>query len=92
MDQVKFVEDSLQKIWSDMVCLSDMVYHITSNFLKAVFHKFYMVHSWILCPIYNSPMNNHIIFLANTVYSITSLIFKSWIPVVRPKYILEKRL
>ena len=22
--------------------------HITSNFLKAVFHKFYLVHSWIL--------------------------------------------
>ena len=35
MDQVKFVEDSLQKIWS-----------VTSNFLKAVFHKFYLVHSW----------------------------------------------
>ena len=28
--------------------------HITSNFLKAVFHKFYLVHSWILCPIYSS--------------------------------------
>ena len=26
-DQVKFVEDSLQKNWSDMVCLD----HITSN-------------------------------------------------------------
>ena len=24
--------------------------HITSNFLKAVFHKFYLVHSWKLCP------------------------------------------
>ena len=23
--------------------------HIPSNFLKPVFHKFYMVHSWILC-------------------------------------------
>ena len=33
----KFVEDGFQKIWSD----------ITSNFLKAVFHKFYLVHSWI---------------------------------------------
>ena len=27
--------------------------HISSNFLKAVFHKFYLVHSWILCPIYS---------------------------------------
>ena len=42
MDQMKFVEDSLQRFWSDMVSLS------TSNFLKAVFHKFYLVHSWIL--------------------------------------------
>ena len=29
--------------------------HITSNFLKAVFHKFHMVHSWILC----SKWKNH---------------------------------
>ena len=28
--------------------------HIPSNFLKAVFHKFYLVHSWILCPKYAS--------------------------------------
>ena len=26
--------------------------HITPNFVKAVFHKFYLVHSWIFCPIY----------------------------------------
>ena len=25
---------------------------LTSNFLKIVFHKFYLVYSWILCPIY----------------------------------------
>ena len=24
---------------------------ITSNFLKAAFHKFYLIHSWILCSI-----------------------------------------
>ena len=36
MDQVKFVEDSFSKIWSDMVYLAD--------FLKTVFHKFYLVH------------------------------------------------
>ena len=23
-----------------------------SNFLETVFHKFYLVHSWILCPVY----------------------------------------
>ena len=43
MDQVKIVEDSL--IWSDMVCLED---HIISDFLNAVFHKSYLVDSWIL--------------------------------------------
>ena len=26
------------------------------TFLKAVFHKFYLVHSWILCPIYNKEL------------------------------------
>ena len=38
MDQVNFVKDNLQKILKD----------IYSNFLKAVFHKFDLVHSWIL--------------------------------------------
>ena len=31
-----------------MVCLSRPY---PCNFLKAVFHKFYLVYSWILCPI-----------------------------------------
>ena len=30
--------------------------HVTSNFLKVAFHKFYFVHSWILCPMF--PMTN----------------------------------
>ena len=34
-----------------MICGRQPLYHITSNFLKAVFHKFPLVHSWILCPI-----------------------------------------
>ena len=34
VDQVKFVEDSFYKIWRDMVF----------DILKAVFHKFYLVH------------------------------------------------
>ena len=38
LDQVKFVEDN----------------HITLNFLKAVFHKYFLVHSWIVCSIWNS--------------------------------------
>ena len=35
MDQIKYVKDSLQKVWRDME-----VDHIPSNFLKDVFHKF----------------------------------------------------
>ena len=30
--------------------------HFTSNFLKAVFHNFYLAYSWILCPMY-SPVS-----------------------------------
>ena len=41
MDQVKIVEDSLQKTWRGMVCLKQTV--TPSNFLKAVSHKFYLV-------------------------------------------------
>ena len=47
MDQVKFVEDSLKKV---EVIWSAKVDHITSNFLKVVFHECYLVHSEILCP------------------------------------------
>ena len=51
MDQVKPVEDSLKKIWSDMV-FEDRPYHF--KFLKAVFLKFYLVHFWsILCLTYS---------------------------------------
>ena len=49
MDQFKFLEESLQKIWSDMVCWGK-TYHF--KYFKDTFHKFHLVHSWILCPIY----------------------------------------
>ena len=45
MEQVKFAEDSLWKVWRDMDCLSSPY---PFKFLKAVWHKFYLVHSWIL--------------------------------------------
>ena len=41
-----------------------------SNFLKTVFHKFYVVHSWILCPIY--------------IYSLIKNIRSNWIHVYLP--------
>ena len=50
MDQVKFVKYSLWKIWRNLVYLSKP-YHF--KFLKALFHRFYLVHSWILCPIWS---------------------------------------
>ena len=31
--------------------------HKPSHFLKTVFHKFYLIHSWILCPISKSLVN-----------------------------------
>ena len=42
MDQVKFMEYSFKKF---KVIWSILTGHITSNFLKALFHKFYFVHS-----------------------------------------------
>ena len=45
LDQIKFVEDSLQKIWKGMICV---------NFFKGRVPQFYLVHSWILCPNWNS--------------------------------------
>ena len=42
-------------IWKDTVCLSRL-YPLPSNFLKTVFHKFHLVHSWILCPIWSFPL------------------------------------
>ena len=48
IDQVKLVEDSHKKI--EVICCAKADY-ITSNFLKAIFHKLYLVHSWILGPI-----------------------------------------
>ena len=49
MDQVKFVNDSLEKIWSDRVFLSKP-YHF--KFLKGCLPQiFFLVHSGILCPI-----------------------------------------
>ena len=46
-----------------MVCQAD---HITSNFLKAVFHKFYLVHSWIPWPIYPFQVNVSFPYLLKT--------------------------
>ena len=39
--------------WSNLVCFNRAIWsvltdHVTSNFLKAAFHKFYLVHIWIL--------------------------------------------
>ena len=66
MDQLKFVKVSVKKIKAD---------HTPSNFLKAVFHKFYLVHSWILCRISSSP--DIITFQKDTSY-FTYIIFEKY--------------
>ena len=49
--------------------------HVPSNFLKAVFHKFYLVHSWIFCPFCGSISRSNISSIKYTF--VTHLIF--WI-------------
>ena len=56
MDQVKFVKDSLkkfEKVWSAF----------SSKVLKVVFHKFFSVHSRILCPKYDFDYRRKMISL-----------------------------
>ena len=49
----------LGEIWEWWApCKTD---YITSNFLKAIFHKFYLVHSWMLCLKYVSD-NFHTLY------------------------------
>ena len=45
MDQVKLWNTAFKKVYTD---------HTLSYFLKAVFHKFYLVQYWTLCPNYCS--------------------------------------
>ena len=49
IDQVQFVEDRLKKI---EVIWSAQVDHVSSDFSKAVFQNFYLVHSWTKWPIH----------------------------------------
>ena len=42
--------------------------HITSNFVKAVFHNFYLVCSWILCPIYGQANSFWLLLLSRPYY------------------------
>ena len=55
---MKFVEDSLLKIW-----------YVGSNFLKAAFRKFHLVHSWILCPMYIQISENGLCSKTHCCYS-----------------------
>ena len=43
------IQEWTSKICGRQICLSR---HMAGKFLKTVFHKFYLVHSWILCPIH----------------------------------------
>ena len=44
-----------------MVCLN------TLNFLKAVFHKFHLVHSWMLCPIFYQDKKENILSMFHNI-------------------------
>ena len=65
-DRFKFKYNNLHKV-SLNIKNSNYFYadHITSYLLKAVFHKFYLVHSWILCPIFQLLSFNSISISAN---------------------------
>ena len=70
MDQVKFVEDSLQKIWDDMVCLS-RPYHL--RFFKGCFPQI------LLDPFVNTLthiFSVQIGFLLKKSISLPSILFK----------------
>ena len=72
MGQVKFVEDSL--VEAD---------HINSNFLKAVFRKFYLVHSWIFCPIYLNWYDLKIsLFISHEIIVVVSVIIVMMIIII----------
>ena len=60
---LRFIWVKIFKSWSSKVCGRQLLNNLKrygllkadrtpSNFLKAVFHNFFLFHSWILCPIY----------------------------------------
>ena len=46
-------------MWKTAFKKFEVIWSATSDFLKAVFHKVYLVHSWILCPICWYPAWSH---------------------------------
>ena len=59
-----------------MVCEA---HHINSNFLKAVFYKFYSAHSWILCPKYSSHYIPNQTFLRDFFPKFKDLFLQDWL-------------
>ena len=53
-------ERNMWNLWK--TAFNEVKQTITSNFLKAVFHKFNLVHSWILCPIWDVTDQWHDLF------------------------------
>ena len=59
MDQLKFVEDSLWNLkWYGLLRLIFW----SADILKAVFQKFYLIHSWILYPTYTHSFSLIVFF------------------------------
>ena len=66
---------NFEGIWSALVD------YIPSSFLKAVFHDLYLVHSWILCPIWT-------IISINSFMTEVPIIYKSTVMVIPCKKLL----
>ena len=75
-----FLWDKVLKNGPDKICgrqpLKKLKGYITSNFLKAVFHKFHLVHSWILCPIYYFKRKHLMLFISSKKFFYVLKTFK----------------
>ena len=45
--------------------------HIPSNFLKTVFYKIYLVHSWLLCPKYDYRLTSNLQYRKLSILTVT---------------------
>ena len=56
-----------QNSWKTAFKKLHQIDHLPSNFLKVVFQKFYLIHSWILCLKFPLPILNALVVLFSVV-------------------------
>ena len=83
MNQLKFVEDSLWKIWAD---------HISSDFLKVLFHKFYLTWSIFEYFVSSIILTYCIILFFKESFHNNEKSFKFEVDVFNKKLTLEQRV